>query len=203
MVLMTRQSRNTIDAVRTSLLVILVGCSAPAKPTPPAPVANTTPGPAVELAKVDPACDECVERGKKMLQAPVVTADDPVTAAAANSRALELFRTACAQSHLVGCEMVGTLLLDNSYYGLTKDDASAAIAFGRACELANAHACYRLGFVYWEGLVDHVVENGQVRRFKWPDDKQVGVRFLHHACNDLQQRDACQLLEELEQAGAI
>jgi TPR repeat protein len=194
--------------------VIVAACGAPSKPTPPPPpapqVAAATPDAggdgAVDAGLADPTCatsDECVALGNRILQAPVVIAHDPAAAVAANTRALALFRAACAQGQPVGCEMVGVLLVDYRYYGLANDGAGAAIAFDRACRLANGHACYRLGFYYWEGLLDHVVEGGRVRRIDWPNDRRIGVGLLHHACDDFRQPDACKLLVDLKHAGAI
>jgi len=191
--------------------MIVAACGAPKPTPPPAPrVATATPDAggdaAVDAARADTTCttsDECLALGNRILQAPVVIAQDPAAAAAANTRALALFRGACARGQPVGCEMVGMLLEDYRYYGLASDGAAAAVAFDRACGLANAHACYRLGFYYWEGLLDHVVDNGQVRRIDWPNDRRIGVGLLHHACDDFHQPDACKLLVDLKHAGAI
>jgi TPR repeat protein len=179
---------------------MFAACNAQPRPAvlAPKPIAN--------VADPAPRCttaDECVALADKMIEAPVVVARNPTAAAAGNERALELFGETCARNHPRACERVGELLENHPYYGLSADPAAAATAFDKACELGNAHACYWEGFAVWEGLLDHVVEDGKLRRINWPADKRLGAKLLYHACNDMQQPDACKLIGDLVKAGVL
>jgi hypothetical protein len=114
-----------------------------------------------------------------------------------NIEALALFEKACAADHPRGCEALAEMLQDHASYVPTRDDPEARVrAWDKACTLGNEHACYRLGFYYWEGLTGGAyAERGHVRRYHWPQDRARGLELMRRGCS-ANIEEACAHLKE-------
>lgn len=189
-------------AVFASLLAACGGSAAAKEPAPPpppvvavAPVKAPPPLSVAPAAAADPCAagdmDACVARGEELRGG--VHESRPVN----NDEALAIFARACEKDHARGCEAFAEMHQSAPFYGLANEDPEACVrAWDKACRLGNAHACYRLGFYYWEGLTKGLVveRDGKVRPFQWPADRGLGLPLMRRGC-EAHVDEACKHLD--------
>ncbi len=177
--------------MRASVLVVLAACGSSSPP--PAPLANAA-GPDAGPRGPDPRIAEA----EAMLTGPVTLEDSVEAESAENQRALTMLLAVCdeiADPH--ACELAAETLMSWQYWGVTKDDRAAAIAFDRACNGGNAHACYRVGFYILEGVIEVFVWDGALRKTVYGEDDEIPAALVQRAC-DMGVQDACDLIREDE-----
>lgn len=98
------------------------------------------------------------------------------------ARATELFTWACEAGSKDGCFDLG-LMMSGGIEGGTRDDAVAAAAFDKGCQLGHAMACSELGFAFLEG-------RGVAK------DQRRGVSFIERGCQGGDKK-ACDALKKM------
>jgi len=100
-----------------------------------------------------------------------------------SAQALVLFRQACEQDHPRGCEMLAETLQDWPVFGVPQDDEGATRAFHRACQLDQANACYFYGIYVLEGIIEYLIEDGELRKAHYGDDDYFALELIEKACH--------------------
>lgn len=175
-------------------LFVLAACGPSPRPAPlPEPVANVVP----DAGADEPAesgegseADRWVARGEALR---IDVFHDPTGEGSA--QAVVLFRQACDQDHPRGCELLAETLKSWQHYGVLQDEVGATRAFHRACQLEQAAACYFYGFYVLEGIIEYLIEDGELREAQYGVDDYFALELIQKAC-DLGLARACDRIQE-------